>query len=252
MPNIDIPLPEEVKQALEMPKCIDLELPEPEEFKITFPTGGAIKAISDISKGIPNDCSLSISLMIQIAPLLAALDCPLKILKLVQPLIEVIKGLPFPPIEAIKKFIEAATAVVECIGLIITPAGICPFVRDILKLIIKLLSCLIDQLESLIGLMSGISIRLQLAQADGNSELIEILECAQGNAATSAKHLMQAFDPIAAVLGLMSPVLEIAQAPAITIPTIPPGTDPQALNQVVGVFKDIRDALQIVVDALPC
>jgi hypothetical protein len=251
MPNIDIPIPEDVKRALEMPKCLDLKLPEPEELTITLPTGGALKAINDISKGIPNDCSLTLSLMVQIAPLLASMECLLKILKLLKPLIDVIKGLPFPPVKAVQDFIEAAKDIVPCF-LLVTPAGICPLVRDILKLIIKILGCLIQQMKSLIGLMTGISISLQLAQADGNSELIATLECAQDNAAISAQHLIQAFAPVAAILDLMAPLLEIAGQSAITIPTMPPGTDPEALNHTVGVFEGIRDALQIVVDALPC
>jgi hypothetical protein len=53
MPNIDIPVSDELKKLFELPQCVDIKLPKPSPIKITLPTGGgSLNAIADISKGI--------------------------------------------------------------------------------------------------------------------------------------------------------------------------------------------------------
>ena len=58
MPNIDIPLPVDLNEALELPPCNEIKLPLPKPLKIQLPTGASIKAIADASKGIPSDCAM--------------------------------------------------------------------------------------------------------------------------------------------------------------------------------------------------
>ena len=65
-----------------------------EPLKIELPMGGSLKAFTDISKGIPTDCSMVFNLMVQLAPMLASIECLVRVLKLLAPLIEVIKGAP--------------------------------------------------------------------------------------------------------------------------------------------------------------
>src|SRR6266850_5674336 len=108
MPNFDIPVSVDVQKMLDIPPCIDLSLPKPSPMQITLPTGAVIKAVNDISKGIPTDCSMSFNLLIQLQPFLASFECLLRILKLLGALIKVVKGLPFPPIKAISDFVAAA------------------------------------------------------------------------------------------------------------------------------------------------
>src|SRR4029453_17343833 len=93
MPNIDIELEPELEQLFELPPCNIVSLPEPSPITINLPTGGSLKAITDISKAIPNDCSMTFNLMVQIAPLLASMDCLLKILGLLKPLVDMMDAL---------------------------------------------------------------------------------------------------------------------------------------------------------------
>ena len=64
MPNIDIALPDELQQVLKQPVC--LVLPTPGKVKITLPSGPKFSGIADITKQIPDDCSLSFSLVLQL------------------------------------------------------------------------------------------------------------------------------------------------------------------------------------------
>src|SRR5450631_1380837 len=90
--TIDIALPPALQTLLQTPICIPL--PKPGKVEITLPFGGAtLKAFNDISKGVPDDCSLSFSLALQIAPILANMKCLIEALSVVGPLIDMIKAL---------------------------------------------------------------------------------------------------------------------------------------------------------------
>src|SRR5262249_47811146 len=209
MPNIDIPVPVDLAQMFDLPPCDEIKLPGPAPLSIQLPTGGSIKALADMSKAIPNDCALTFSLMLQIMPLLANLECILKILKLLKPLIDIVKGLPMPPVKALQEFAKAAVDLAPCL-LIPTPANMIPFVRDILCLILKLLKCFLAQMKTLIGLMGGLSLSLNAAKDAGNLEQIKALECAQENAEATAKHLTNAIEPIGTLLDLLGTAMGIA------------------------------------------
>src|ERR1700738_3428453 len=120
MPNIDITVSADLQEAFQLPPCEEIKLPLPSPLKVQLPTGGTISALADISKGIPTDCSMTFSLMLQIAPLLASLECLLKILKLLKPLIDVVGSLGPPPDpiklpKAIVEFMKAAEAIIPCL-----------------------------------------------------------------------------------------------------------------------------------------
>lgn len=249
MPNIDIPVSVDLQEMFELPACADIKLPQPGTLSIQLPTGGALKSFTDVSKGIPTDCSLTFSLLVQIAPLLASMDCLLKILKLLKPLIDVIQGLPFPPVKAIQDFVAAAADLAPCLT-IPTPASIAPFVKDILCLILKVMQCLVGQLKSIVNIMSGLGLQLKLATDSGNDELLATLQCAQENAATSAQQLTQAIEPIAALLGLVAPLLSLAGQQPLQLPTIGSETDVESLKTVVSTLEGVIDALKLVTDAL--
>ena len=110
---------------------------------------------------------MTFSLMLQIAPFLAVSDCLLKILKLLKPLIDVVKSLGPPPDPikfpaAIEDSSKAAVDLAPCL-LVPTPLAIIPFIRDLLCLILRVLQVLLSQLNSLIKLMQGLEIQLNLA-----------------------------------------------------------------------------------------
>lgn len=241
-------LPPHIAAFLEQPRCLDIGLPEPKTAKLELPTGATIKGITDLTQGIPTDCSLNLSLMLQLGSILANLDCFIRLLKLIEPLIEVIKGLPFPPVEAIKKFIEASVDVGECIVKFTTPLGMVPFVRDILCLIIRLLSCMIDQMGSLLAVMTSLS--LQLESAEGNDALLANIACAQDNAQKSANSMMLSIEPIMVILDLAAPLLEIAQVPALQIPTFGGVEGVEEMQTFLDTLTGFRDTLQLVADGL--
>ncbi len=247
--NIDIKLREDLQEALKQPTCLDIGLPKPGSVKLDLPFGGTIKGIADITKGIPSDCSLTFSLMLQLGPILANLECFVSLLRLIKPLIDVIKGLPFPPVEAIKEFAEAVPPVLACFTKIFG-VGIPLFIKDLLCLIIKLLNCMIGQMKSLLALLGGLQLQIAAASAEGNEELLKSLECAQENAKCSGDAAMQAFEPITLVLELAAPLMEIAGAPAIEIPALAPADDIEAFEQVITTLEEFVDTLQLVADGL--
>ena len=93
MARIDIPVSVNVQKALDLPPCAKLRIPKAKPLTLTLPTGSSLQSITDLSKGIPTDCGMQMNIMLQVAPLLAAIDCPLKILGVIGPLMEVISSL---------------------------------------------------------------------------------------------------------------------------------------------------------------
>src|ERR1700733_14336463 len=87
MPTIDIALPDELTQALTPPQCIDLSLPKPSIPTLTLPIGGQLSGMADFTRGIPTECSMNFSLVLQLAPMMASMECLLKILQFFSDLI---------------------------------------------------------------------------------------------------------------------------------------------------------------------
>lgn len=251
MPNIDVTVSPDLKKLFELPPCKDVKLPGPKPVKVTLPTGGSIQAFADISKGIPTDCSMSFNLMVQLAPFLAASDCLLKLLGIIAPLIDVVKGIPDPIklAQSVPKFLKAAEKLAPCL-LVVTGAPLIPFIRDVLALIIKILTCFLGQLKTIMGVMNGLSLQIATAAQDGNSELQSILECARENAATSSEHLMKSIEPIGVLLELLGPILELAGQPSIQLPKVGSQTDMESLNQVIETMQTVLATLQTIVEAL--
>lgn len=253
MPNIDIKVSPDLNALFELPPCDQIRLPFPEPVKVKLPTGGSLQAFTDISKGIPNDCSMTFSLLLQLAPFIAATECLFNILKLIKPLIDVINGLTKPdPValaKAVPEFVKAAPPVVEC-ALAVTPLNIIPFIRDLLCLILKVLKCFLGQLKTIVGVMSGLTLQISAAQASGNTELQKALECAQENAAISSEHLTKSIEPIGVILDLVGPLMGIAGVQPIQLPALGSQTDLQALNQTIQTVQGVVGTIQVVVDAL--
>jgi hypothetical protein len=249
MPNIDVPIEADLRDLFKLPECHVIKLPSPKPLKVRLPSGGTIQAFGDISKGIPNDCSLTFSLMLQIAPLLASMDCLLKILKLIKPLIDIVNGLPIPPVKAIQEFVKAAADLAPCL-LIPTPASILPFLKDLLCLIIKALNCFLGQMKTLLAMMNGISLQLLSAQTAGDAEGIALAECAQKNAEAQASQLTASIEPIGVILELAGALFGIAGVEPIKLPQIGSQTDLDSLNKMVETIQGVVGTLQTVAEGL--
>lgn len=246
MAQVDIPVPEALREALSAPICLDLSLPPPKKLTINLPSGAALTSLSNIGQNIPNDCSLTFSLMMQIMPMMASMECVLKILKLLKPLSDAVTSPPPTP-KLIADIAKAVADLAPCF-LMLTPAGMIPFVRDVLCLILKVLGCLIGQLKSIGNLLGGLAITLKDAQ--GNDELMATVQCAQQNAITSMGHLMQGLGPIQAIMDLASPFMSIAGVAEIKLPAIGNASDIESLNKVVAQLDEVVKTIQQIVDAL--
>ncbi|HEX4457771.1 MAG TPA: hypothetical protein VIA18_07360 [Polyangia bacterium] len=248
--NIDIALPPDVQQYLAQPDCATLQIPTPEKLTVCLPFGGSMQGIVDVTKAIPDDCSLTFSLLLQLPPLMASLGCFIKLLKLIQPLTDFFKAVPNPikMASAIAEILPAAADIVECFtGMMI---GIPLFVRDILNLIAKLLSCIAQTIKSIADLMSGIEISIAAAKANNNTELLAQLQCAQANAQAQADAALGSMDMIAAVLAIAEPLLGIAGV-SFSMPTLGSPQDAQALTTAADTMLQIATTLKQIAQSLP-
>ena len=248
--TIDIDVSDDLRELFEIPPCSDISIPGPKPLKVQLPTGGSIQAFADLSKGIPTDCSMTFNLLLQIAPFLAATECLIKVLKLLKPLIDVIKGLPKPPSPGLLvEFGEAAAALAPCL-LVPTPAAIIPFIRDLLCLILRVLNCFQSQMKSLLKVMRGLQLKLNLAQSTGNSDLANTIQCAQENAQAQAQHLTSSLEPIGVLLDLAGSLFGIAGVPEIKLPQVGSDTDLESLQAVVDAIQEVTVVITVATDAL--
>lgn len=250
----EIPIPVDLQELFKVPVCADLALPKAEKLQLRLPTGATLTAIPDLSKGIPSDCSLVANIFLQLAPFLASIECLLKVLGLIKPLMDIVNNMAPPhPIKlpkAIVDFGEAAAKLAECLKIIIPGVGIYNFVKDLLLLIIKIIKCLIGQLESILAIMQGIEIRLGEAEKSGNAELKRVLECAKANATTSANHASQSLGPVTDIMPLVQVFLEMAGV-KLEIPSIGSAEDSAALLETINKLKDTITTIEAVIETLP-
>jgi hypothetical protein len=250
-----IPVPEELQRLIALPACADISFPRVGDLGLRLPNGAEFKAIPDLTNGIPSDCSLATNLLLQLQPFLASIECLLKVLALLQPLIDVVKGLGPPPDpiklgEAIPKFLEAAQALLPCFGMLIPGLQIFNFIKDLLLLIIKLMKCMIGTLKTVLGVMQGIGLRLEAAEAAGNTQLKALLECAQENATNAAAHAQASLGPVTNIMPLITSFLELADV-SFELPELGDPSDAQALEETIGKLEDTVVTLEQIIETLP-
>jgi hypothetical protein len=224
----------------------------PKPIEIPLPFGGSLKSIPDISQGMPTDCSMAQSLMLQIAPMLAGMTCIMRVLAVIKDLKDVITDSPpFINAGAVPKFIEDAAKLSQCF-LLLDPTKIICMVAGILKMIVSYISCLIEALSSILNFQAGID----LNAADGNPVLLANLQCAQQNSQNAMQGMMGAMEGIQPLIELMNMLMEIiGQEPIELSPTAFQTPSPGELLDMpdpLKPLKDVRDALQTVLNALPC
>lgn len=250
---IDIPLSSDVADALTPPNCDDLRVPQPQKLSLCLPFGGAFQSIADVSKGIPDDCEVTFSILLQLQPLMGSLGCFIKLLKLIQPLVDIITGLTKVPPDlgkvagAVPAFAEAAADIASCF--LAFQTSIPKFVRDLLHMIAKLLKCIAGTIKSIAEMMSGLEISIQSAQASGNKALMDQLNCAKDNAKAQADAALGSMDMIAAVLAVAEPLLAIAGITP-TLPTIGSAQDAAALEEVANTLLSVGASLDQLASTL--
>ena len=155
------------------------------------------------------------------------MSCQFLILKLLRPLIDIVRALPNPPVAALQEFMKAAEELLPCFEAQ-TPAGVLPFVRDLLCLEIRSLTCLRRNLESM-----------------------EKLAAAQPSAVTGSEvqAVIDSYQPMVGLLDAASGLFQIVGL-NLKAPPLMVGDDPSALaadQEIVGGFID---SLRTIVDGL--
>jgi hypothetical protein len=256
MATIDIALPDELTQALTLPSCSSLSLPQASTAQVTLPIGGTLQGVADFTRGIPTECSMNFSLMLQLAPMMASMECLLKILKFIGTVVGVIQDItsPFSLVSAIPKIVEAAGDLATCLDMALPPflPTLC-FLKDLLALIANMLLCAVNALESVLALLSGLEIQISAAQAAGNTDLLAALQCAQQNATTSAEGTMQSLQPIMVLLTLAGTFMQLTgKSLDITLPSAVPASDLQAMQTMLQDLGNVATMIKEIADALPC
>ena len=75
--------------------------PSKPSLAVQLPTGGELVGFRNPHPQL-SDCCAILSLQTQVAPLIASMACQIKVLKLLKPLIEIVKGLPNPSVAALE------------------------------------------------------------------------------------------------------------------------------------------------------
>lgn len=247
MPTIDIALPDELMQALTPPACLDLRLPTPELRSLTLPIGGELQGLADFTHGIPTECSMNFSLILQLAPMMASMECLLKILAFFGDLVNA----PTNPPEFIAAFIDGLSALEACVGMVL-PVGMFCFVKDLLELIASILLCVVEALTSVLDILTGLQIQISTATAAGNTDLLSALQCSQENATTAALGVMQSLQPVTVLLKLAAPFMKIAGVGAIALPSVVPADDLIAMNTLLKDLGTAAELIKSIADKLPC
>ncbi|MEL6887106.1 MAG: hypothetical protein AAFO86_00210 [Pseudomonadota bacterium] len=257
MPDIDIALPASITAALEPPKCVDFSLPKPNFPELRLPNGGTFKGIADTTRGIPSDCSMNISLAVQLAPMMASMECLLKVLGFLATLIDVFKKLstgdPFAIPGGLLEIAEAGEDLAGCLGMVINPAiPFGQFVKDLLLMIAKMIRCMTQALGSIVEVLAGLELEITSAQQEGNDALLAQLECARDNAVCSADGVMQSIDPIATILALAGPFLDLMPgAPTIELPQLASDTDLETLKTTLDTLEQTALIIEGLAEAIP-
>lgn len=234
--------------------AVAVNIPCPKLPKIQIPSltllGGAeLKGLVDLSLGPATDCRLTFSLLLQLMPLVASMACLLKLLNFVGKMQDFLNAATDPPFnklpEAAKGVLEVVAELQPCIPIFV-PGQLVIMLKGILSLIVNVLSCFINQLESLLKFEASID----LNAADGNPALTFALECARGNAKTSKDNLMASLQMLQPLL-TMIPMLASMAKQSVTLPDFASISATADASDAVAPLKEAIDSLKATIDKLP-
>ena len=224
---------------LDIPLCFTP--PDPKKFKIPLPFGGALQPILDMSKGMPKDCTLVQSLILQITPMLAGMECMLRVLNVIMAL----KATAESAFTKTGDLLAAIGELAECF-IMLTPAGIAPLIAAVLRIVIHFLECFIDAFMSLYTFQVGID----LSSATGNPVLLNSLKCAQDNASKSMDALMSSMEGVQPLLDIVQLLGGIAGL-QLTMPSLSDIAGQEDPLQAIESLKNTLEELAQIADSLP-
>ena len=262
MATIDIALPEDLMAALTPPQCIDLQLPRVSATLplVTLPIGGSIQGVPDFTKGIPTDCSMGFSLVVQLAPIMASMQCLLKMLNFITTIIGLLKDINVAnPVKgaagllsAVPKIIKAAEGLTDCLNLALPLLAEACFIKSVLELIATMLLCAVEALESILNVLASLESDLSKALVAGNEDHVAALQCAQANANTAAAATMQSLQPVMVLLTLAQPILELFNIDLdIALPSEIDTSDLAAAQDVLAAIRKAAQTMKTVAEAIP-
>lgn len=214
---------------------------------IGLPAGAELTGLADFASGIPTDCKVNLSLVAQLGPLLASLACLLKVMEVLGNIVDFAKAAPdpFKMADKVGALVNSFTELSKCIP-VLAPLGFVAMIKDILELIINVLSCLVDSLASI----TEFKLSLDFSGAEGNPALLEALGCAQRNADTSMENTMASVASLMTIMKVAGSLASLAQLP-LTLPDLSQlGKAGDAL-QTIQELKKTVDALKAVIASLP-
>jgi hypothetical protein len=194
---------------------------------IELPTGGELVGFNNPNPPT-SECSAIINLQTQVAPLIASMTCQLKVLRLLQPLIEVIKGLPSPSVQALESFSQAAAALAPCF-VIPTPASVLPFAKNVLCMEIKSLKCLLHNLQA-------------VTRGSGSHHASPTVSKVRG--------ILDSYPPIVGTLQLAEELFQIAGVTLPDTPVLGNGTDAGSLKTDQDTILGFATELESIAEAL--
>ena len=223
------------------PPCV--QLPKlPTIPKVKLPLGGELSAFADFSVATPSDCTLTFSLLVQLAPLLASISCLMKVLGVIGAL----KDFASNPLTKGPDLIAAIEKVAECIAAATIPAvSIFVSIKGILELVVNFISCIVDQLDSL----AHFNAMIDLEAAQGNPILEASLKCAQENSQISSATLMQSIEPLKPLLDMLNIFMGIAGLPEISL-SIDTSPDSDA-TAAIDSLKQTVDTIKGIISSIP-
>jgi hypothetical protein len=230
-------------------------LPQPPTTKkLALPGGGSLTGMVNLPHSVPEDCQVNFNLMLQLAPIFGNLDCVLCVFRFVGWILEFVKAVPSVPTNPSKvlDLLEQLPDIEECLQkciLAFTPLGLCPPVKDFLKLIASYLHCLVELIESVA--QQGAQIQIQMGDAQGNPELLEVLELAQQNADRAGAQALKSCEPAMDVLQIIGALVQMVGGGAIQLPSMDQLSG-GAIGEAVQPLKDLVEVLDLTVQALPC
>lgn len=232
------------------PKVSCVTLPQlPDKLpSVELPVGGGkLSGLADFSSGSPSECTLTFSLLTQLAPLMANTASLMKILKVFKALEEFAKN-------PLANGPELLKSINDIKGLILSatlPAyGAAKSIKQTIELIISFLECFISQLKSNLELQTELNLGLKSAQ--DNSVLKAHLECAQNNAKASMKTLGMSIKPLEPLIESINMIGDIVDIPGFEkIDLSIDFSDNQDMEQVVGKIESLIKKLGDTIEAIP-
>jgi len=250
MPNIDITVSSDLGAMFQLPDCSNIQLPVPKPISLQLPGGASMQSFCDLSKGFPTDSAMTFSLMMQMAPFLASIQPLVKVLNFVVTVQKVLSN--FDPLQipsSVASIVSAADDVVK-VALSYTPAGLIPFILDLLALILTALEGFVTQMEALVASLKLINVQITIVSGAGNNELLTSLNCAQSNANAQAQALLSSLGPVGIILDLAGDFLKLVSVNPIALPTAMPAGDVDSLESFLQDFQQVLTTLRSVISSL--